>query len=75
MGRTLRFNNNANSFVQGTNPNNVSVSLFMLGGKDQVNLNRSDDLGGGNFVNAGSGNDTVVNRKEGGSIIKLGKLA
>lgn len=72
MGRTLRFTNKADSFVQGGNANNVALNLFMRGGNDKVDLNRTDDLGGANFVNAGSGNDTVINRIESGSLILLG---
>lgn len=72
MGRTFRFTKGADSFTQGGSPDNVSVSLFMLGGKDKVDLNRTDDFGGGNRVDAGGGDDLVVNRIEAGSIIKLG---
>lgn len=72
MGRTLTLTDAANSFTQGLNPNNVEIRLFTLGGKDQINLNRSGDLGGGNFVDAGAGNDIVINFKEFGNIIKLG---
>lgn len=72
MGRTLTLNNLANSFTQGLAPNNVEIKIFALGGNDRIILNRSGDLGGGNVVNAGSGNDVVINFKEFGNIIKLG---
>jgi serralysin len=44
-----------------------------LGGNDTIVLDRDDDLGGDNRVNAGKGNDTVVNSFEGGNAIVLGK--
>ncbi|WP_237153020.1 calcium-binding protein [Oryzibacter oryziterrae] len=42
------------------------------GGDDVIKLLRSDDLGGGHIVDAGSGNDQVLNRYEGNNVIKLG---
>jgi Ca2+-binding RTX toxin-like protein len=55
--------------VQGNQP---GVKIFALGGNDRITLNRTDDLGGGNFVDAGNGNDQVANLKEGGNVVKLG---
>ena len=72
MGRTVRLTNRADTFTQGLSANNVEINLFTLGGNDRVNLNRDDDLGGGNTVNTGKGNDVVVNLKESGNIIRLG---
>ncbi len=72
MGRTIRFNNAANSFVQGLSVNNREVVLFMLGGNDEVFLNRSDDFGGRNQVDAGLGADTVRSLDEDGNFILLG---
>jgi serralysin len=72
MGRTVRLTNRADTFTQGLSANNVEINLFTLGGNDRVNLNRSDDLGGGNTVNTGKGNDVVINLKESGNIILLG---
>ena len=45
-----------------------------LGGRDTIILDRDDDLGGGNFVNAGDGADRVRNDIENGSVIKLGDV-
>ena len=72
MGRTIRFSNGANSFVQGNDINNTEVTLFMLGGNDSVLLNRDDDFGGRNRVDAGLGADTVRALDEDGSFILLG---
>lgn len=47
--------------------------IFGLGGNDTILLNRSDDQGGNNTVDAGPGNDRVVNSFEGKNVIKLGK--
>ncbi len=46
--------------------------IFGRGGNDTIRLLRADDLGGDNTVNAGAGNDKVLNRFEGGNVIKLG---
>lgn len=70
MARTLT--NKADSFTQGLAANNVAITLITLGGNDRVSLNRSDDLGGSNRVNTGTGNDTVISFKEFGNVIKLG---
>ena len=72
MGRTLSMTNGADTFTQGNSAQNIEITLFTLGGKDSVNLNRDDDLGGGNTVDTGKGNDVVVNLKESGNIIRLG---
>ena len=72
MGRSLTLTNGADSFTQGLVANNVAITLFTLDGNDQVSLNRSDDLGGGNTVDTGAGADTVVSFKELGNIIRLG---
>ena len=72
MGRTLTLTNTADAFVQGVDANNVEINLFTLGGNDEVSLNRVDDLGGGNRVETGDGQDVVLNLKEFGNIILLG---
>lgn len=46
--------------------------IFGLGGNDTIRLLRDDDLGGDNTVDAGPGNDRVLNNFEGGNVIKLG---
>ncbi|MES2475859.1 MAG: calcium-binding protein [Verrucomicrobiota bacterium] len=46
--------------------------IFGRGGNDTIRLLRDDDLGGDNTVDAGPGNDKVLNLFEGGNRIKLG---
>ena len=50
----------------------TDLEVFAYGGNDQIILNRVDDLGGYNYVEAGSGADTVRNDFEGGNDIFLG---
>ncbi|MDK1384639.1 calcium-binding protein [Sinorhizobium sp. 8-89] len=50
----------------------ISVEIYALDGNDQIYLNRTDVYGGYNFVDAGYGNDTVVNYFEGGNDIFMG---
>ncbi len=50
----------------------VAVDIYGYGGNDSIYLNRTDSRGGGNFVDAGSGRDTVVNYFEGDNDIYLG---
>jgi Ca2+-binding RTX toxin-like protein len=70
MARVIRGTNGNDQFVQNSLTN---LNISTLGGNDTINLNRSDDLGGDNRVDAGAGNDTVMNAFEGGNIILLGK--
>jgi Ca2+-binding RTX toxin-like protein len=70
MAQIIRGTNGNDRFVQGSLTN---LDIRTLGGNDTINLNRSDDLGGDNRVDAGKGNDTVTNAFEGGNIILLGK--
>jgi serralysin len=70
MAQVIRGTNGNDQFVQN---NLTNFDLATLGGNDTINLNRSDDLGGDNRVDAGKGNDTVMNAFEGGNIILLGK--
>ncbi|HEV7245783.1 MAG TPA: calcium-binding protein [Shinella sp.] len=72
MGRTINGTNRADRFVQGSSFDNVEVTIFARGGNDTIILNRTDDFGGRNQVDAGAGNDSVVNMKEDGSVILLG---
>ncbi len=69
---TITGTNGADRFTQGGNINNTEVTLRTLGGDDTIILDRSDDFGGRNFVDAGAGNDSVVNVKEDGNVILLG---
>lgn len=70
MAQVIRGTNGNDQFVQGRLTN---LDISTLGGNDTINLNRSDDLGGDNRVDAGKGNDTVSNAFEGGNVILLGK--
>ena len=69
MGRTITGTNGADRIEQGSE---TEIRIIALGGNDTIILDRSDDLGGGNFVDAGAGNDSVVNAKEFGNEILLG---
>lgn len=69
MGKTFRGNNSSNTFVQGRD---IEIRVFTLGGNDRITLNRTDDFGGNNLVDAGTGNDKVVNLHEGGNVVRLG---
>ena len=72
MARTITGTNRADRIVQGGNVNDTELTIFARGGADTIILNRTDDFGGRNQVDAGSGNDNVVNMKEDGSFILLG---
>jgi Ca2+-binding RTX toxin-like protein len=69
MGKTINGTNKADRIEQGSDS---AIRVFAKGGNDTIILNLSDDRGGGNFVDAGSGNDGVVNHKEEGNDIRLG---
>lgn len=65
--------------IDGTNGNDridqgnrAFLDIFAKDGNDVINLNRSDDLAGSNFVDAGKGDDGVANLFEGGNDIRLG---
>ena len=73
MGRTIRGTNGADRIQQGGNINNVELVIRALGGNDTIILDRDDDFGGRNDVDAGKGHDKVVNFKEDGNLILLGK--
>jgi serralysin len=70
MARVIRGTNGNDRFIQGSL---TDLDISTLGGNDTIDLNRSDDLGGDNRVDAGKGNDTVSSAFEGGNIILLGK--
>ena len=71
MARTITGTNRADRIVQGGNINDTELTIFARGGADTIILNRTDDFGGRNQVDAGSGNDNVVNMKEDGSFMML----
>jgi serralysin len=50
----------------------AEVTIYGYGGDDDIYLNRTDSLGGFNFVDAGTGHDYVLNYFEGGNDIFLG---
>jgi serralysin len=65
--------------IYGTNgydkivQNNYSaVYIYAYDGDDDIYLNRTDSLGGNNYVSAGYGDDYVLNYFEGGNDIFLG---
>ena len=72
MARTITGTNGADPIVQGGSINNTELTIFARGGADTIILNRTDDFGGRNQVDAGKGNDSVVNMKEDGNVILLG---
>ncbi|MCV9960709.1 calcium-binding protein [Pararhizobium sp. BT-229] len=49
-----------------------AVDIYAYDGDDDIYLNRTDSLGGNNFVDAGYGDDYVLNYFEGGNDIFLG---
>lgn len=69
----------ARTRINGTQGNDLldedrfgESDIFGFAGNDTIRLLRDDDLGGDNFVNAGVGNDQVLNQFEGGNFIQLG---
>lgn len=72
MRRTIRFSAGPDEFQQGFARENIAVSLLMLAGDDSALLDRDDDSGGRNTVDAGAGNDSVINQSEQGNDIRLG---
>ncbi|MFM2282094.1 MAG: hypothetical protein RLZZ444_4325 [Pseudomonadota bacterium] len=69
MATTIRGTNRNDTLQQNGRP---EVRIFGLDGNDKIGLDRDDDLGGNNFVDAGNGNDLVANADEGGNRILLG---
>lgn len=69
MATTIRGTNRADRIEQNGRP---ELTIHALGGNDTIILSRDDDLGGGNFVDAGKGNDTVANSFEGENRILMG---
>lgn len=72
MGRQINLTTSNDTFSQSGVANNVALQIFGLAGDDVIILNRTDDLGGNNRVDAGIGNDALVSHKEFGNIILLG---
>lgn len=67
------------TIINGTNDDDfyqqdsdVEVEIRTYDGDDDIYLNRTDDLGGFNYVSAGDGHDYVLNYFEGGNDIFLG---
>jgi Ca2+-binding RTX toxin-like protein len=69
MGKLIKGTNKADELRQN---GRVEVRILGLGGNDTIVLDRDDDNGGGNTVDAGTGNDIVANVFEGGNRIALG---
>lgn len=72
MGRQITLTAGNDRLDQSAVANNVALQIFGLAGDDIIVLDRSDDLGGNNRVDAGAGNDAVVSHKEQGNVISLG---
>lgn len=69
MGKLIKGTNQADELRQNGEPD---VTVIGGGGADTIVLDRDDDLGGDNVVDAGRGSDTVFNAFEGGNDIRLG---
>ncbi|MCR6498839.1 calcium-binding protein [Shinella sp. CPCC 101442] len=50
----------------------IALEVRTFEGDDEIRLNRVDKFGGSNWVDAGSGNDLVINSFEGDNLIYLG---
>ena len=72
MGRQITLTAGNDSFTQSAVANNVALQIFGLAGNDTIILDRTDDFGGSNRVDAGAGDDGVVNHREFGNVIGLG---
>jgi Ca2+-binding RTX toxin-like protein len=70
MAKLLKGTNRADELAQN---GQIEVAIQGLNGADTIVLDRDDDFGGGNFVDAGKGDDTVFNAFEGENDIRLGK--
>jgi serralysin len=64
--------NNSNNYIVQSDYSLGPVDIYGYGGNDTIYLNVTSRSGGLNFVDAGSGNDKVVNYFEGGNDIFLG---
>ena len=69
MGKLIKGTNRDDELSQN---GQADVTILGFGGSDSIVLDRDDDLGGGNFVDAGKGNDTVFNAFEGENDVRLG---
>lgn len=72
MGRFITLSAGNDRFTQSAVTSNAALQINALAGDDTIILDRTDDLGGNNRVDAGAGNDGVVSHKEQGNIILLG---
>jgi Ca2+-binding RTX toxin-like protein len=71
MAKIIDGTNGSDTIVQGDYTGRP-VEIYGYGGNDTIYLNVTSSYGGDNYVNAGSGNDKVVNYFEGGNDIVLG---
>lgn len=69
MATIIRGTNGYDKIVQGSRS---FAEIYAYDGDDDIYLNRTDSNGGGNYVDAGDGDDYVLNYFEGGNDIKLG---
>lgn len=70
MARIIKGTNRNDRIDQNGRP---ELDIRSFGGNDTIVLDRDDDLGGNNRVDAGAGKDTVFSAFEGGNRILLGK--
>jgi serralysin len=71
MAKIINGTNGSNYIVQ-SDYSGLPVEIYGRGGNDTITLNVTSSYGGDNYVNAGTGNDKVVNYFEGGNDIFLG---
>lgn len=71
MAKIIDGTNGKDYIVQG-DYSGFPVEIYGYGGNDTIYLNVTSSYGGLNYVEAGSGNDKVVNYFEGGNDIYLG---
>jgi len=62
----------SNDYIVQSDYSTGPVEIYGYGGSDTIYLNVTSSNGGLNYVEAGSGNDKVVNYFEGGNDIELG---
>jgi Ca2+-binding RTX toxin-like protein len=72
MSIVYKGTNGADTYRQSNYQNSSRDDIFTYGGNDKIILDLIGYYGGHNYVEAGSGNDTVINYYEGGNDIFLG---
>lgn len=72
MARIIIDGTNSNNYIVQSDYSTRPVDIYGYGGNDTIYLNVTSSYGGDNYVDAGTGNDKVVNYFEGGNDIYLG---